>query len=127
MSKMSNYLEAALGNAVLRNISYTSPAKVYLSLHTSDPGGTGANEVTAGDYARQEIAFDAPTSGVFPNTANVDSPVSSSDHGTATHFGVWDDVSAGNFLVGGELTASRTYNIDQFLRVVAGELSVTFA
>jgi len=127
MSKMSNYLEAALGNAVLRNISYTSPAKVYLSLHTSDPGETGANEITAGDYARQEIAFSAPTDGVFPNTANIDFPVSSKDHGTITHFAVWDASIAGNLLVYGELTASRTYNIDQFLRVVAGELSVTFA
>ncbi len=127
MSGMSNYLETALGNAVLRNTTYTSPATVYISLHTADPGETGANEITAGAYARQTIAFDAPTDGVFPNTADVDVPVSTSDHGTITHFGIWDASTAGNYLTGGAFTTSRTYNTDQFLRVVAGELSVTFA
>ena len=127
MSKMSNYLETALGNAVLRNTAYTPPAKVYISLHTADPGETGTNEISAGTYARQEIAFSVPTDGVFPSSAAVDFPVSTSNHGTITHFAIWDDVSAGNLLVYGELTTSRTYNTDQFLRVLAGELSVTFA
>lgn len=127
MAGMSNYLEAALGNAVLRNTSYTSPAKVYLSLHSADPGETGASELTGNNYSRVEVAFGAPTDGVFTNSANVDSPVASGAWSAATHFGIWDASSGGNFLTGAALTTPRTIGAGGFLRVQAGELSVTFA
>ena len=53
MSEMSNYLENALVNAVLRNTSYTSPATVYLALYTSDPTDADAGtEVSGTSYAR---------------------------------------------------------------------------
>ena len=124
---MSNYLEAALINAVFRNTSYTSPAKVYMSLHTADPGETGASEISAGDYVRQEATFEVPTDGVSTNSAVIDFPVSSSDHGSITHFAIWDASTASNCLVYGALTTARTYNTGEFLRVPIGELSVTFA
>ena len=36
---------------------------VYLSLHTADPGTTGADEVSGGSYARQAITWNAASSG----------------------------------------------------------------
>lgn len=36
---------------------------VYLSLHTADPGTTGANEVTGGSYVRQSITWNAASGG----------------------------------------------------------------
>ena len=49
MAEMSNYLEDALINATLRATTFTSPATVYVSLHTADPtdAGTGT-EVSGG-------------------------------------------------------------------------------
>jgi hypothetical protein len=35
----------------------------YLSLHTADPGTTGANEVSGGSYARQAITWNAASGG----------------------------------------------------------------
>ena len=56
MAEMSNHLENALINAVLRNTSYTSPTTTYLALYTSDPtdADTGT-EITGGSYVRQAI------------------------------------------------------------------------
>ena len=127
MAGLSNYLEAALGNAVLRNTSYTSPAKVYLAFHSGDPGETGASELTGNNYSRVEIAFDAPTDGVFLNSANVESPVASGSWGAVSHFGIWDASTDGNFLFGAALTTPRTVGTSGFIRVQTGELSVTFA
>ena len=40
----------------------------FLSLHTTDPSTTGANEVTGGSYARQAITFGASSGGTATST-----------------------------------------------------------
>jgi hypothetical protein len=106
---LSNHLETALINAVLRNTSYSSPAKVYLALFTADPGEAGSGtEVSGGSYARQEIAFTAPTDGVAPNSNQVVFPVATGSWGIVTHFGVMDALTSGNLLFYGAMTTSRT-------------------
>jgi len=75
MAEMSNHLENALINAVLRNTSYTSPTTTYLALYTSDPtdADTGT-EITGGSYVRQAITFGAPSNGTSTNSAAVEFP-----------------------------------------------------
>jgi hypothetical protein len=74
----------------------------YVSLHTGDPGETGANEVTGGSYARQQVAFGAAASGTLSNSAQVD--FASMPATTVFAWGVWDAVSAGNCLWTGWLS-----------------------
>lgn len=47
---MTDYLESAIGNHVLRNTALTSPVTVYLALWIGDPTDTeaGGAEVTGG-------------------------------------------------------------------------------
>lgn len=126
VSKMSNYLENALINAVLRNTAFTSPAKVYLALYKSDPtdADTGT-EVSGGSYARQEITFTAPSNGVTSNAADILFPAATSSWGTITHVGIRDALTAGNLLYFGPLTTSKAIaSADQF-KVLANQLSVT--
>lgn len=127
MSKMSNYLENALVNGVLRNTAYTPPAKVYLSLHTADPTDAGTGAEVAGDtYVRQEITFDAPSNGVTQNTSDVEFPIAGASWGTVSHVGIWDNSTAGNMLLFGALNTPRTIGIDNQLVFLAGEVTVTF-
>ncbi len=127
MSKMSNYLENVLVNAVLRNTTYTSPATVYLSLHTADPTDAGTGTEVSGDtYARQSISFDAPSNGVTSNSADVEFPVAGASWGTVTHIGIWDNSTTGNLLLYGALNTARTINADNQLVFLAGEVTVTF-
>ena len=65
MAEISNYLEAAIINATLRNTTYTSPATVYVSLWTTDPTDAGSGtEVSGGSYARTAVTFGAPSGAV---------------------------------------------------------------
>lgn len=69
-------------------------ADPYISLHTADPGETGANEASGGSYARQQAPFGAAASGTLSNTGNID--FASMPAATIVAWAVWDAVSAGN-------------------------------
>lgn len=125
---MTDYLEAALINHVLRNTPYIVPATLYVGLCTADPGETGsiANEVTGGGYARQAISFDAPTGGVTQNSLDVVFPQATADWGTITHVIIADAATAGNVLFYGALTASKQILVGDIFKIPAGSLTITF-
>lgn len=128
MAEMSNYLEAALINATLRNTSYTSPATVYVALFTSDPTDAGSGtEVSGGSYARTAVTFGAPSNGVSTNSANVEFPTCTSSWGTITHIGIMDASTSGNLLYHTALTTSKVIDVDDIFRITTGNLSVTLA
>jgi hypothetical protein len=128
MAEMSNYLEGALINAVLRNTSYTSPTTVYLALYTSDPTDADAGtEVSGNAYARQSITFGAPSNGVSTNSAAIEFPQATGSWGTVAYVGIRDASTAGNLLFHTALDASKTIATGDVFRVAAGSLSVTLA
>lgn len=120
---MSDYLENALLDHVFNGVAYTSPA-LWLALFTTDP--TDANsgtEVTGGSYARQTISFGAASSGQVQNDAQVsfaDMPAT-----TVTHAAIFDASTAGNMLVHGALSASRTTNSGDTFLFPVGNYTVT--
>lgn len=123
---MTDYLENALLNHVLRNTPYTPPANIYIALFVSAPGETGGGtEVSGGNYARQITTFTAPVDGQVSNSVDVIFPVATSDWGTVTHFALFDDVSAGNMLSYGQLTLSREVRTGDQPIFRQGELIVT--
>lgn len=128
MAEMSNYLENALINATLRNTSYTSPAAVYVALHTADPtdAGTGA-EVSGGSYARTAVTFGAPSNGVTTNSADVEFPQATGSWGTIGWIGLWDASSSGNLLYHTALDASKAIDTGDIFKIATGNLSVTLA
>lgn len=123
MSK-GDYLETALLNWVRGTAMPAPPAAVHVSLHTADPGETGANEhgATAG-YARRPVTFTDPPSPIS-NSAVVEFPQATADYSAPiTHFGVWDAATAGNFFGGGALTSSRTIRNGDIPRFAVGALT----
>ena len=79
----------------------------YVSLHTADPGTTGASEATGGSpaYARQQTTWTAGSSDgvVSGSEVTVDAAAA-----TYTHFGIWSAASGGTFVGGGALSSSVT-------------------
>lgn len=128
MAEMSNYLENALINAVLRNTSYTSPTTTYLALYTSDPtdADTGT-EISGGSYARQAITFGAPSNGVTTNSSAVEFPQATADWGVISHVAIRDAVTSGNLLFHTALDASKTINNGDIFKITSGNLSVTLS
>ena len=128
MAAMSNYLETALVNAVLRNTSYTSPTTVYVGLFTSDPTDAGSGtEVSGGSYTRKAMAFASPTNGVTSNSSAVEFDQATASWGTVTHFGLFDASSSGNLLLHGALTTSKTIDDGDVFKFATSALTATFA
>lgn len=70
---------------------------VFASLHTGDPGTTGANEVSGGSpaYARKAITWNAAAAGALDNNANPVFDVPGST--TVSYVGLWSAASGGTF------------------------------
>jgi hypothetical protein len=98
-------------NQMLATLSSTAAPSLqanYVSLHTADPGTTGANEVAGGSYARQAITWSAPTSADLRSS---NAPVFNVPGSTTiTHFGLWTAASGGTYITGGPLSSSQTYS-----------------
>ena len=88
-------------NAVLD--AFFGVGAVMMSLHTADPGTTGANEVTGGSYARQQVAYGSASAGQIKNIATA--TFTNLPAGTVTHAGFWKN---SQFCQGAALIASRT-------------------
>lgn len=76
----------------------------FVSLHTADPGTTGASEVTGGTYARVAVTWNSPSGGSVTNSnaLTINLPAST----TATYFGVWSASTSGTYYIGGALSPS---------------------
>lgn len=119
-----NDLENKLLDYWLKATTFTK-AK-YVSLHTADPGETGASEVTGGSYARQQVTnvnWDAAVGGVADNAAAI--TFANMPAATVTHAGVWDAVTAGNFDGGGALTASKVVGSGDTVEFPIGDFDIS--
>jgi len=125
LSQLSDYLENALLNAVLRNTPYISPAKVYVGLFTTDPtdADTGS-EVAGGAYVRQVASFTAPVDGQTSNSNEVLFPIAMANWGTITHIGLYDAAAEGNLLWHGPLEFQKTIDISSQFKIPQNYLIV---
>ena len=98
----------------------------YVSLHTADPGNTGANEISGSGYARQgPVGF--TNAGANPtvgsNTAIITYPAATAAWGTIGYFGLWDAATAGNYRGSGAVTTPKTINSGDTARFAAGAVT----
>lgn len=121
-------------NAVLDALGDLSlHAATYISLHTGDPGTTGASEVAGGSYARVQVnanggaspAWGSATSGELTNSGAVTFPQGGGD-AAVTHFGIWDAATNGNFIRGGTCT-NFTYAANVTPEFADGAITLTEA
>lgn len=107
---------------ILRNTSFTPATTLYVSLHTADPGNTGASEVTGGSYARQTITFSAASNKTTTNIADV--TFANMPATTVTHVGIFSAVSGGTFWWGSALDTQRTTTAGDTFKINAGDFDV---
>lgn len=124
---MTNYLEDALLNHMLRNTSYTSPATVYVGLLTADPTESGltTSEISGFAYQRQSATFSAPVGNTTSNSVVIQFPVATGTWGVISHVAIFDALSGGNMLFYGPLTTTKTVNLGDSFKFNATALSVT--
>lgn len=101
MARLPAAGENTAGNAVL-----AAGTTYYLSLHSADPGTTGASEFTGGGYVRQAYVPATWAAGATSNNAAIAVPNAGST--AATHIGIWTASTAGTYIIGAALTSSVT-------------------
>jgi hypothetical protein len=94
----------------------------YVSLHTGDPGATGASEVAGGSYARQQVTLSAAANKASANTGALN--FTGMPAVTITHVGIWTLESGGAFEIGGALAVQKTTNAGDTFQLPVGDLDV---
>lgn len=134
---ISTYLARALARAVVHGVNYTAPVTVYVSLHSADPGTSGASELAStGNYAR--ASFTSATGTTDPtltipsladNTGEILFPTATSSWNGGTplaYIGIWDALGGGNFLIGGVISPPVTVAAGDTPRLAIGDLDISF-
>jgi hypothetical protein len=137
MAGPTTYTRNNILESLLQGVTFPLPSGTYISLHTADPGLSGANEVSTGDwpsYVRRHAenggaigtGWTTPTTGESTNVEQITFP---SNNGVAavdvTHFAIWDAITGGNCLQSAALTVARTLQTDDIIVFDVGSLSVT--
>jgi hypothetical protein len=135
MAALSNYLEDALINHVLRNTALTTPGtSIYVGLvkfyeSSKLEAGTLTQEASSGAYARVQVtSWDDPSGGgATQNTSAVTFPTATADWGMVSGVFVADASSGGNVLLHGSLTSARDVKNGDVFKFNAGDLDITFS
>lgn len=101
MSAASNYTAENVMAALCDGVAFPVPAGTWISLHTSDPGTTGLNEVSTSNWPayvrRQVTSWNATATGERKNANQITYP---SHDGladvTVTHWTCWDAATGGH-------------------------------
>lgn len=98
---------------------------MYLSLHSGNPGTSGAHEIAGGKYLRLQNVL-GPAKGANKTSAQeiafMDLPECK-----VTHVGFWTMEQGGSFLLGGELAHAVAVPPGATLRFQPGTLTITQA
>ena len=121
----SNTYETIVLQWTFTNGAVTRPTAWYIGLFTAAPGEAGGGtEVSGGSYARKAVTFTV-SGNLATNSAAVEFDVATATWGTITHVAVFDAVTGGNQIAYAALTASKTIDTGDVLRVPAGDLDIT--
>jgi hypothetical protein len=122
LASIANYFETTILKA-LKN-EEVKVAKVYVKLHTGDPGEEGTANA-AGETTRKEVsAWGTPTAGVLKTAAAQEwTNVSTSE--TYKWVSLWDAASGGNCLWVIQLEAEKAVSAGESFKLAAEALSVS--
>ena len=123
---LTNSFETSVLTWLLTNgtPSPVRPTAWYLGLFTAAPGEAGGGtELSGSGYARQSITFTVSGNNASNNAA-IEFPTASGSWGTITHVAVFDASTSGNMIAYASLTASKTIDTGDVLRVPTGDLDI---
>jgi len=100
----------------------------WVSLHSADPGLTGANEISGNAYGRVLMEFPAAGGDAVAENTNQETfgPATPAGWGTVTHWGIWTAGSGGTYRGGFALTTPRPIGVGEPALFAIGALTVTF-
>jgi len=97
----------------------------FVSLHSADPGTTGASEISGGSYARVAVTWNTASAGSVTNSNSLSINLPAST--TAAYFGIWSASTAGTYYVGGALSSSITTGASAGVVTIAASTGLTIS
>lgn len=105
-----------------KNAALAAVGITHVSLHTADPGDSGASELSGGSYARLPITWNAPAAG---NLDSADQPAFDVPGGnTINHVGYWTALTGGECRAGGTITP-ETFGADGTYTLTDADISIS--
>jgi hypothetical protein len=121
----TNDFETRVLQWTLTTGSPTRPTAWWIGLFTAAPGETGGGtEVSGNNYGRASVTFTVSGNNAS-NSAAVEFAAASGSWGTITHAAIFDAQTSGNMIAYAALTASKTIDTGDVLRIPTGDLDVT--
>lgn len=121
----SNEFETRVLQWTFTTGSPTRPTAWYIGLFTDNPGeAQGGTEVSGNGYARKAVTFTV-SGNTASNSAAVEFDVATGSWGTISHIAVYDAETSGNQIAYSALTASKTIETGDVLRIPSGDLDIT--
>lgn len=121
----SNEFETRVLQWTFTTGSPTRPTAWYIGLFTDDPGeAQGGTEVSGNGYARKAVTFTV-SGDTASNNAAIEFDVATGSWGTISHIAVYDALTSGNQIAYAALTASKTIETGDVLRIPSGDLDIT--
>jgi hypothetical protein len=107
-----------------------APKSAFIALHTGNPSPTGAGEITGASSWRATAPNNSVTwlTGGNQSAWNVVAlsyPTPNGNFGTASYWSMWDDVSAGNMYVYGQLNTASAIGSGNAVSFPSGALTVS--
>lgn len=125
---LSDYVIDKMLNVIFRNQAHTGPATIYIGAHSAAPSGAGGGtEWSYSGYARQAIAFAAPSGGASSNSGAIAFPAVAGGSVNLNGLGVYDALTGGNLLNYEVLGATVSFATGNILRLAASSYVVTMA
>jgi hypothetical protein len=130
MGGISTYLKNKLLDAAL-GTQFTKPATVYVALYSAAPNADGGGtELTGGAYARATVTNNSTnwpnaSAGAKSNGAAFTFATATAAWSSATHWGIFDALTAGNLLWWGSCTTPVAAVEGSVLKFLTGEIDLT--
>jgi hypothetical protein len=119
---ISNYAELKILDHLTGTAAWTAPTDVYLKLHLGNPG-EDATANPAAETDRKEVTFGAAASGEIVSDAVVEwTNVSTTE--AYTHWSLWDNLTAGNPLWYGALSATASVTAGDTFQITSLTLTL---
>lgn len=122
MTAFSNYAEDKVMDFLFNNQAALGVTTMYVQLHTGNPGEDCTSNV-ATETTRDSFTVAASSGGAVSNEATIEW-TSYPAAETISHISIWDAGAAGNPLMYGALTSSKTMGIGDTLQILTGELDL---
>src|SRR5579863_4856504 len=122
MSVAQPYLSNALINHIFRGTAYSMPSHLGLALFT------GSVECTGSGYVRVDVIgsgnWTVPSTGSTLNVAVIPFAPATGPWGIIDHYGIYDALTGGNFLIYDALQLSRQVNSGDIFEFPASQLEI---